>query len=1076
MFTRFNLDKILSEESFFDKNQRKMNKVVCKAIAYAFLAFPVMIILNAMGIFKFSDNLLVIMILVGAFCTLSPLIISKFVKNQVFLRYYSLICVIILISYLGTNYHVGIYITFALAPIISCLYFNKRFTVKIVGLSYLGFLVSYYFRAIEIRDHLYPTETVMENYLPLAAGYTIEFGVTLLFLYKLVNRAHTMMVEQELMIAKMAKGEAKTNLALAATKDILFEYDIENDCFSSNGTIRGWKRKDVFIEHFMDYVAGVDWTTDEFPKAMRKYAAAPEELGSHFQEEIQLSFREDGKEYPMWAYFELNVLRNLEGKPVTVIGKLRDITQLKLDGVKSEEAKKFDPLSGMYHYASMHKIVKEMAGRYASVSHQIMIIHIKNIQEITKCYGEVYRDFVLMNVAEVIKNTVNDKEILTCRLSEGVFLIYVADTDSIDDVTMRQKLNTGLRELYVGEMEVTRLEYDFGYYIGEEEIDDLVTVALRYVGAEDLPNMEMSGDSEKTSQIGDVVVGNEQTFHQLSSAERLSVYEDFLKNIAALLAGAGEIQSAMQMALSRVGRFFELSGIRIYEFPDTTQSVLSAFSWAVDKKTDKECNEFVLTIGVRDFFIENFGRSRFVDNTTGAFQDFFSRFGENPLLLSGYSSLICPIMQENECKAVIVYDTAGAYTWSDEEKELLFEMSKTVSEDLLTFLVDSFGKTRNAFLSNLSYEIRSPINAIMGMTEIARGQLNNTEQVGHCLDSIDTSSKQLVTIVNDVFDLSKMELGRMKLVKEVFSLEDMMAQIENQMILEAKRKDIEFILQRKFQENLLYGDASRIFQVVSYLIENALRYTKRGGSVRAMVEETANSGNDVTLFVEIQDNDEGIRQERKEKMFVAFEQDAKKQKERHGDTGLDLAVCYHLVQIMGANLEVKSEQGQGTTFYFTLKVEIPEAEQKLYFVAEQEGNKKGTVDLSGKKIILAEDNTVSAEIIKRLLERQGATVFVAEDGMVCLEKFCRSEVGEISFILMDINMPKLNGHEATRKIRLLERADASKVPIIAMTANAFEEDMEQSLAAGMDAHLVKPVQMKSLLEEVGNVLEQKQNM
>ena len=296
------------------------------------------------------------------------------------------------------------------------------------------------------------------------------------------------------------------------------------------------------------------------------------------------------------------------------------------------------------------------------------------------------------------------------------------------------------------------------------------------------------------------------------------------------------------------------------------------------------------------------------------------------------------------------------------------------------------------------------------------------------------------------------------------------------MILEAKRKDIEFILERKFQENLLYGDVSRIFQVVTYLIENALRYTKRGGSVRAMVEETANSGDEVTLFVEIQDNDEGIRKEHKEKMFVAFEQDDARQKDKYGDTGLDLAVCYHLVQIMGANLEVKGEPGQGTTFYFSLKVELPEAEQKLHFVSEQEGRKKGSVDLTDKKILLAEDNTVSAEIVKRLLERHGATVLVAEDGQVCLDKFCQSEEGEISFILMDINMPKLNGHEATRRIRMLDRADASKVPIIAMTANAFEEDMEQSLAAGMDAHLAKPVQMKSLLEEVGNVLEQKKNI
>ena len=1073
MFTKYNLDKIVSGESVFETNQRKMNKVVCKSIAYAFLAFPVMLLLKGLGVFKFSGSLSILLLLIGAFCTLSPLVILKFVKNQVFVRYYSLICVIVLISYLGTNYYVGIYLTFALAPILSCLYFNKRFTVEIVGLSYLGFLISYYFRAAEIRDRLYPTETVFENFFPLAAGYTIEFAVTLLFLYKLVDRAHTMMVKQELMIAEMAKEEIKTSLALAATKDILFEYDIENDSFSSNGTIHGWKRKDIYIEHFMDYIDGMHWVSDEFPNAVHRYMAVPEEFGNHFQEEVQLSFIEDGTEYPVWAYFELNVIRNTEGNPVTVIGKLRDVTQMKLESVKMQEAKKFDALSGMYHYASMHKIIKEMAGHYISALHQIMIIHVKNIQDIAKCYGDVYRDFVLVNVAEIIKNAVNDKEILTCRLSDGVFLIYVADTERIDDITLRQQINTGLRELQVGEMEVKQLEYDFGYYIGEEGIDELVSVALRFVGAEDLAQMDIVGGLVDVSQNSGVIVADDKPYHSLPEADRASACDDFFKNIASLLAGTTDIQSAMRMTISRVGKFFGLSGVRIYEFPDTTQSVLSAFSWALDEQTDKACNGFLLTVGVRDFFIKNFGKSRIIDNTTGAFRDFFAKFGESPVLLEGYSSLICPVMQEEECKAVIIYDMAGSYSWTDEEKELLLGISKAISEDLITYLVDSFGKTKNAFLSNLSYEIRSPINAIMGMTEIARGQLDNMEQVEHCLDSIDTSSKQLVTIVNDVFDLSKMELGRMKLVKEVFSLEDMMAQIENQMILEAKRKDIEFILERRFQENLLYGDVSRIFQVVSYLIENALRYTKRGGSVRAMVEETANSGEEVTLFVEVQDNDEGIRQEQKEKIFVAFEQDDARQKDKYGDTGLDLAVCYHLVQMMGANLEVKGESGQGTTFYFSLKVAIPGAEQKLHFVSEQEGRKKGTVDLTDKKILLAEDNTVSAEIVKRLLERHGAIVSVAENGEVCVEKFCQSEIGEVSFILMDINMPKLNGHEATRKIRLMEREDAARVPIIAMTANAFEEDMEQSLAAGMDAHLAKPIQMKALLEEVANVLEKK---
>lgn len=1068
MINNFDRNEMTADESFFKENERKINQIVCRGMAYAFVAFPVMLIINSIGIFKFSGTLVLTLLLLGSFCTLSPIIVSRFVKNQVFIKYYALICIIVLISYLATRYHVGIYITLILASIVSCLYFDKKFTVQIVALSYIGFLISYYFRTIEIRNHLYPTETVLENYIPLAAGFTIEFFVSLLFLYKLADRTHSSLLEQKRMIDEISKSEAKMHLALDATKDILFEYNIEKDSFSSNGTIRGWGRKDILIENFRNYVEKMDWKTEDFLNALQKYVTMPEEEGNRFQEEICISFTENGKEYPTWAYFELNILRNSEGRPSIVIGKLRDITKQKMDDIKIEEAKKFDTLSGMYNYASLRKIIKELEGQSEAVMHQIMTLHIKNYQEITQCYGEVYRDFIMVNTAEVIKNAVSE-EVLTCRLSDTVFLIYIEDNDKVDGQKIRKEISRGLHELYIGEQEVNKLIYDFGYYIGDEQIDELLAVALRYVHVEELPGDESVGAVTENSWA-DVIAG-EENFCQIADVERQEKAEVFIHNMEILIGGARDFQSAVHMAMGQIGKFFGLSGIRVYEFPETTQSLLPEFIWTENEQIAEECSGMVLSYEVRNFFVENFERSRVVDNTIGAFQDFFRQFGENPLLLNKYSSLICPILAEKECRAVILYDVPEVgYAWSDQQKELLLETSKVLGNNILAFFADSVSKKKNVFLSNLSYEIRSPINAIMGMTEIARGQLGNVEQIESCLDSIDTSSKQLVSIVNDVFDLSKMELGKMKLSKDIFSLEDMIAQIENQMLLEAKRKDIEFILERKFQENLLYGDAPRIFQVVSYLIENALRYTKRGGSVRALVEEIKNSGENVTLFFEIQDNGESIRQDSKEKMFVAFEQDDSRQSEKHGDTGLDLAVCYHLVQMMGANLEVKSEPNQGTIFYFTLKVEIPPKDRIMQFHSRKMEESNDAVDLSGKKIILAEDNAVSAEIVKRLLERQGAIVTVAENGEVCVSKYSESQINEIDFILMDINMPKMNGHEAAKLIRASGRTDAKSVSIIAMTANAFEEDMQESLAAGMDAHLAKPVQLKALLEKLGDIL------
>lgn len=1064
----------LSEESLFEKNEQQVNVLVCRGMACVFLVFPVMLIINAMGIFKFSNAISVMIMIIGSFCTLSPLILQKLVKNHSFIKYYALICIIILVNVLATQYHIGIYITLILAPVVSCLYFDKKFMTKMLGLSYVAFLISYYFRCVETRNILYPTETVWETYIPLAAGYTIEFLVALFFLYKLADRTHNFLVEQKRMLSEMEKEEVKVQLALNATKDILFEYDIQKNYFTSNGTIRGWNRKDIEIEDFSEYVKQMHWKTDAFLKALDKYSKIPEEEGNCFQEEICISFIEDGQEYPIWAYFELNILRDLSGKATTVLGKLRDITQQKMEAIQAEEMKKFDTLSGMYNYASLYKIVKEK-GEFQAKTHQIMFVHVKNYGEIAQCYGEIYRDFVMVNIAEVIKSTVQGEGVLPCRLSDTVFLVYVEDVDGIDCNEMRKELNVKLSDLYIGEKGTSRLEYDFGYYSGEEKIEDLIAISLRHVNAGELTDKEKMKLDNEASQTKIAIVSNEQTFCQLSEERRQIESENLIANIAALIAGAKDFNSAVWMALAQIGRFFELDGVRVYKFPDTMKSVLPDFAWAVKDKVEKEYNSIPLTYEVRSFFVQNFGRSRVVDNTIGAFQDFFRQFGENPLLLNKYSSLICPVTMEKECRAVILYDVLETgYSWSDQQKELLLAVGKILGNNILASQMDLTDRAKNIFLSNMSYEIRSPINAIMGMTEIARGQMDNPQQLKSCLDSIDTSSKQLLTIVNDAFDLSKMELGKMKLAKDVFSMEDMLAQIESQIILGAERKNIEFILERRFKENLLFGDVSRIYQVVSYLIENAVRYTKRGGSVHALVEEIAHSDQDVTLFFEIQDNGEGIREERRGKLFAAFEDDDTTQFMKHGDTGLDLAVCYHLVQMMGAELEVKGEPNQGSTFYFTLRLEIPPKERLVQFLSRNRQKRERTIDLSGKTILLAEDNAVSAEIVKRLLEMQGASVWIAENGEECVKQYWQSQINEIAFILMDINMPKMNGHEATRDIRASGRKDALQIPIIAMTANAFEEDMQESLAAGMDAHLTKPIQLKALLAEVAKVLEKKQ--
>lgn len=1062
------------EDTFFQKNEEQVNRLVCNGVACASLVFPLMVLLNAIGIFKFTSAISVLILIIGFFCTLSPMILQRTIKNQKFIKYYVLICIIVLVSALATQYHIGIYITLILAPIVSCLYFDKKFTIKIVLLSFLGFLIGWYFRCIQLRDTLYPGETVWDTYIPFVFGFVIEFGVALFFLYKLAERTHSFLVEQKNMLVEMEKKDAKIQLALHATKDILFEYNIEENFFSSNGSIRHWTRKDIEIENFTDYIRQMQWKTTDFIDAVKRYSMVSEEEGNRFQEEICLSFTENGKDYVIWAYFELSVLRDSAGKAKIIVGKLRDITQQKLDELQADEMKKFDTLSGMYNYASFRKIIEER-GQSVDKSHELMIVHIRNYADITECYGDVYRDFIMVSVAEAIKNVAQGEGVLPCRLSDTVFLIYIENVDLVDNGKMQRDLNQTLGSLYVGEKDVDTVSYDFSYYLGEERLDELVSIALRYVDAKEFASeVELDMKEEESPLIA--VASTEETFHQLSEERRQEEGENLITNIAALVVSAKDFRSAIQMALAQVGRFFELDGIRIYEFNDTTQSVLPDFTWAADSEIAKEGKDVVLNYEVRHFFTENFGKSRVVDNTIGAFQDFFRQFGENPFLLNEYSTLICPITVESSCHAVILYDMReNAYTWSDQQKELLLSLAKILGNDILALQQDSANKARSTFLANMSYEVRSPIHAIMGLTELARGELRHPDRVKECLDSIDRSSEKLIHIVTDTFDLAKMELGKMKLVPDVFSMEDLLAQVEEQTQYEASKKQTTFLLERKFKENFLYGDATRIYQVISYLVENAVTAIPRGGSVYVLAEEREHNGSEVSMYFEISEIGGELDEETRKQLFADLEQGKDTNVKKHNGTGLDLAVCYHLVQMMGGTLAVENQEENKTTFHFMLKLEVPSKESTVQYLGKQKEENSESIVLDGKKILLAEDNQVSAEVIKRLLEMEGASVTVAPDGEECVKQYWQSQIGEYDFILMDVHMPKMNGYAATEDIRACGREDALEIPIIAMTANAFEEDIQEALEAGMDAHLAKPVQLRALLKEVGKILKERQD-
>jgi CheY-like chemotaxis protein len=358
----------------------------------------------------------------------------------------------------------------------------------------------------------------------------------------------------------------------------------------------------------------------------------------------------------------------------------------------------------------------------------------------------------------------------------------------------------------------------------------------------------------------------------------------------------------------------------------------------------------------------------------------------------------------------------------------------------------------------MSHEIRTPLNAIIGMTAIAR-QAGTIEKKERSLVEIESASNHLLGILNDVLDMSKIESGKFAIVEEAFDLDLAMKEVEQIISLRCGEKHIEFTTDFSLSgESWVTGDKLRLKQVLINLLGNAVKFTNDGGTIEFSVRGQEEGNGKLRVHFLVRDTGIGMKTEQMGNLFNAFEQTDNTIAVRYGGTGLGLAISQNLVKLMGGIISVKSEYGKGSVFDFTLDMERTAAE------TGGEIPKGKVPDLAGKRILLVEDIEINRIILKELLGKTHAIIEEAEDGKKALDKFAASKEGCYDLVFMDVQMPNMDGHEATRKIRALKRKDAKKVPIIAMTANAYKEDIDKALESGMNGHLAKPVDMDEVLK------------
>lgn len=384
-------------------------------------------------------------------------------------------------------------------------------------------------------------------------------------------------------------------------------------------------------------------------------------------------------------------------------------------------------------------------------------------------------------------------------------------------------------------------------------------------------------------------------------------------------------------------------------------------------------------------------------------------------------------------------------------------------------------QSKTTFLSRMSHEIRTPINGIIGMLSLAHGRVAKGTEVDGYLDKAEKLSGHLISLVNDILDMSRIEAGKIELENKPFDMFAFADKLRNMFQATIEEKGVEFHMELlDFDQPFFVGDEFRLSQVIANFLSNAVKFTEQG-EIRVTFRQMLRENDIADLMIRVHDTGIGMQPDFVQRIFQPFEQESVETAKKYGGTGLGMAISDQIIQLMGGEIVIDSMPGRGSDFIVYLH--LPVASKASLQDMDTTDVSQDYVDnytYEGKSILLAEDNEINAEIAVEILEEFGAKVEVAENGQIAVDKFAANPPGYYDFILMDIQMPVLNGRDAARKIRQLDREDAKEILIFALSADAFVEDTRLSLEAGMNGHFAKPVEFDEVRRQIGQIVHMRE--
>ena len=765
-----------------------------------------------------------------------------------------------------------------------------------------------------------------------------------------------------------------------------------------------------------------------------------------------------------WCRETLSVIQGGDdGLPRLVIGIVENITRQKEMEEALEEARSLDSLTGLYNKEAGVKLVQDYLASKAPGEHGVlMLLDMDHFEEINQKEGTVFADAILQEVADILRAEAGPGAI-AIRLGGDEFMLFIKNSNKAQATVIGPRIAAQVKNILVSAEKKIQVSVSIGMCSTEvvEEYNALYRCAestLKYVKENGKGQAACYLDT--SNELG-VFLTQLYTDKHLVNAIELETArrdDDLISFALDLLGKSKNLDDAVFLLLSRVGKTYQFDRVSIIDANQAYLSYRFSYQWA-RSRTDLQLGQ--------DFYASEQDFEACADMydedglATSNVREGISRFP---------SCLHAGIWNYGEYVGSMSFEVDQEnYQWTQEQRKLLKELVKIVPSFIMKSKADAVSRAKTDFLSRMSHEIRTPMNAISGMTTIAKSVLDDRERLVDCLEKIESANAYLLNLINDILDMSRIESGKLELSLEPMDLSQQLSNLESMFRVQAEEKHLELRVENRFaDQRLLMADSLRLNQVLVNIIGNAIKFTDQG-SVTLRVEGIETSPRALLRF-SVEDTGIGIEDSAKARIFNAFEQAEANTAARHGGTGLGLAISSRLVQMMGGALEVDSKVGHGSVFYFTVPFEYAgEAAPKSRNRGEAAA---GLPDFRGRRILLAEDNELNQEIARTILEMQGFQVVCASNGEEALELFSGNTGQPYDAILMDIRMPVMDGLEATRRIRTAGRPDSRSIPIIALTANAFDEDTRKSMASGMNGHLPKPIQVEQLLELLGRCIGQ----